>query len=47
MPKRTRSNEPKAFEGLTHSPITPWYWVWTAMDPTRKLLVVGDVGALW
>ena len=29
-----------AIERLERSP----YWVWTAMDPTSKLLVVIDVG---
>jgi hypothetical protein len=33
-------SEAEAIERLERSP----YWVWTAMDPTSKLLVVVDVG---
>jgi IS1 family transposase len=34
-------SEDEAIKRLEHSP----YWVWTAMDPTSKLLVVVDVGS--
>src|ERR671925_1041182 len=38
--KAGESNDDEAIERLERSP----YWVWTAMDPQSKLLVVVDVG---
>jgi IS1 family transposase len=38
--KAGESNDDEAIRRLERSP----YWVWTAMDPTSKLLVVVDVG---
>src|SRR5207302_4075536 len=39
--KAGESSDDEAIKRLERSP----YWVWTAMDPTRKLLVVVDVGS--
>jgi hypothetical protein len=39
--KNGARSESKAIKRLEHSPS----WVWTAMDPESKLLVVIDVGA--
>jgi transposase-like protein len=38
--KAGESRDDEAVERLERSP----YWVWTAMDPESKLLVVVDVG---